>query len=217
MGQLTTAVPPQAGGRGGGPNLPNSKLVFMTFIWQNVMCVYVWEGVELGTHLTPRRVLNVTPTPRPCLLAAPGFGREQEVQYITESRGGGGLGGGGGRPRPRPGGRKLCLPTWEPCNWGDAVIPSANVNCPEWCSRSRTPQRMQTSRPTHSKLDLCLDWSLPGVYNSLYLCLCTHSPRLSYIPKEAITSRASASPWAVVIVTRGSVDMTTPPWSRDKW
>lgn len=47
--------------------------------------------------------------------------------------------------------------------------------------------------------------------------LVSHSPRPSSIPKEAITSLARASPWAVVIVTCRLVDMTTPPWSRDRW
>ena len=54
-----------------------------------------------------------------------------------------------------------------------------------------------THTHTHAntlQLDLSLHLSLFGVYKSLYLCLCSHSPCPSYIPKEAITSLASASP-----------------------
>ena len=91
------------------------------------------------------------------------------------------------------------------------------VSSCEWLWMGPGSTNTNTLQANTLQLDLSLHLRLRGVYKSLYLCLRTHSPCPSYIPKEAITSLASASPWAVVIVTCGLVDMTTPPWSRDRW
>lgn len=139
--------------------------------------------------------LPVLPPPLP----APGYSTDREsVIYHVRGK---------LRSFSCPGRRKLCI-------LHTSLQKTTVIHALAFIVKACTPVLFQA---TILQLDLCLHWNLSGVYGSFYLCLCSHSPCLSYIPKEAITSLASASPWAVVIVTCGPVDMTTPPWSRDKW
>lgn len=161
---------------------------------------------KLGTHLTPWRVLNVTPSlaPSPFLPQGMALSRERNTSYTARAR--------------ASSKREKTLYSVPKASMGQlwfthcvSICKTVTVN---WPFRYTMRTHKHTRMHFHTKI-LRLDPSLRsshfGVYKSLYLCLCPHSLCLSYIPKEAITSRASASPWAVVIVTCGLVDMTTPP------
>lgn len=156
---------------------------------------------KLGTHLTPWRVLNVTPSLAPTLFCPRLWHwAESVIHHVQE------------RLRPCPGAEKTLYPASK-ASMGHLWF----THCVYICMITNVNQPLypQTRfRANTLQLDLSLHLGLFGVYKSLHLCLCSHSPCLSYIPKEAITSLASASPWAVVIVTCGLVDMT---WSRDRW
>lgn len=144
-------------------------------------------GGKLGTHLTPWRVLNVTPS----LTSAPFCPRvwhwEGSVMHHVWT--------GSGLFQER---------------WNFVLHPKA-----QWDNTHSVPYcgiiNVNCLICRHTSSQHTLAWphlSLLPFWVSL--CLRSHSPCPSYIPKEAITSLARASPWAVVIVTSRLVDMTTP-------